>query len=125
LTIGHDIIGEPIDADVLKRALANTGISFDWRPSEEQRSRIANIFVKAEADPSGRIRGGQHSVIDDSDINLSCHSRAVVGATIPSIVGNRMVYVSGESEHQCAPGGGAIAAIVNVGSGIPANGGSE
>ena len=114
LVIGHDVMVDAIDADAVKRALANAGVSFDWRPSQEQTIRIVNIFAKAEADPSGRIRGRRHTMLDDSDINHSRHARAVVGATVASIVGDPMVYVSGGSEHQGPPGGGPVAAIVRA-----------
>ena len=114
LVIGHDVMVDAIDADAVKRALANAGVSFDWRPSQEQTSGIVNIFAKAEADPSGQIRGRRHTMLDDSDINHSRHARAAVGATVASIVGDPMVYVSGGSEHQGPPGGGPIAAIVRA-----------
>lgn len=114
LVIGHDVMKDAIDADAVKRALASADIDFEWRPSEEQRARIVNVFAKAEADPSGQVRGRRHIMLDDSDINQTRHARAVVGAVIASVVGDPMVYVSGGSEHQGPTGGGPVAVIVRA-----------
>jgi cyanuric acid amidohydrolase len=112
LVIGHDVMQDAIDADAVKRALASAGLFFDWRLSEEQKKRIINVFAKAEADPSGLVRGRRHTMLDDSDINQTRQARSVVGGVVASIVGDPMVYVSGGSEHQGPSGGGPVAAIV-------------
>ena len=114
LVIGHSVMRDAIDGDAVKAALENAGISFDWRPSPEQRERVVNILAKCEASPDGRIRGRRHTMLDDSDINSTRHARAAVNAVISSIVGDSMVYVSGGAEHQGPPGGGTVAAIVRV-----------
>jgi cyanuric acid amidohydrolase len=114
LVIGHDVMQDAIDADAVKRALAGAGIEFDWRPSPEQQDRIINVFAKAEADPSGLVRGRRHIMLEDSDINQTRHARAVVGGVIAAITGDPMVYVSGGSEHQGPAGGGAVAAIARA-----------
>lgn len=111
---GHDVMKDAIDADAVRRALQSIGLSFDWPLSEEQQERIVNIFVKAEADPSGQVRGRRHIMLDDSDINQTRHARAVVGAVIASVVGDPMVYVSGGSEHQGPAGGGPLLVIVRT-----------
>ena len=77
--------------------------------------RVAGIFAKAEASPSGVIRGRRHTMIDDSDINHTRHARAAVSAVIASVIGDPMVYVSGGAEHQGPSGGGPVAAIVRRG----------
>ena len=112
LMIGHDVMKDAIDADAVKRALANAGLIFDWRPSKEQQKRIINIFAKAEADPSGKVRDRRHTMLDDSDINQTRQARSVVGGVVASVIGDPMVYISGGSEHQGPSGGGPVAAIV-------------
>lgn len=112
LVIGHDIMQDAIDGDAVKRALASAGLVFDWRPSVEQQKRIVNVFAKAEADPTGKVRGRRHTMLDDSDINQTRQARSVVGGVVASIVGDPMVYISGGSEHQGPPGGGPVSAIV-------------
>lgn len=114
LVIGHDVMKDAIDGDAVKNALVRAGLEFSWRPSGEEQKRIVNVFAKAEADPSGMVRGRRHIMLDDSDINQTRHARAVVGAVVASIVGDPMVYVSGGSEHQGPTGGGPVAAIVRA-----------
>ena len=103
LVIGHDVMEDAIDAAAVRRALASAGSG-----------ELVGIFAKAEAEPSGRIRGRRHTMMDDSDINHTRHARAAVAAVIASIVGDPMVYVSGGAEHQGPSGGGPVAAIVRV-----------
>jgi cyanuric acid amidohydrolase len=105
LVIGHDVMEDAIDAAAVRRALASVGCG------EGGLDRVAGVYAKAEASPSGRIRGRRHTMIDDSDINHTRQARAVVGAVIGSIVGDPMVYVSGGAEHQGPSGGGPVAVI--------------
>ena len=112
LVIGHDVMADAIDAAAVRRALAAAGCPPD---AADLGQRVAGVYAKAEADPSGRIRGRRHTMIDDSDINHTRHARAAVSAVIASIVGDPMVYVSGGAEHQGPSGGGPVAAIVHTG----------
>jgi cyanuric acid amidohydrolase len=72
------------------------------------------VFAKAEASPTGRIRGRRNTMLSDADINYERHARAAVGAVIASITGDPAIFVSGGTEHQCAPGAAPIAAIVKA-----------
>jgi len=108
LMIGHDVMEDAIDAAAVWRALASVGCG-EARGLE----RIAGVYAKAEASPSGRIRGRRHTMIDDSDINHTRQARAVVAAVIGSIIGDPMVYVSGGAEHQGPSGGGPVAVIAH------------
>jgi len=114
LVIGHDVMQDAIDASAVKRALMSAGLEFDDFPKENQQERIVNVYAKTEADPSGKVRGRRHTMLDDSDINQTRHARCVVGGVVASVVGDPMVYVSGGSEHQGPSGGGPVAAIVRA-----------
>jgi cyanuric acid amidohydrolase len=104
LLIAHDVMEDAIDQAAVRRALRAAGC--DTAPD-----RFIGVYAKAEASPSGRIRGRRHTMIDDSDINHTRHARAVVSAVIASVVGDPMVYVSGGAEHQGPSGGGPVAVI--------------
>ena len=106
LVIGHAVMEDAIDAAAVRRALASVGCG-----EAGGLDRVAGVFAKAEASPSGRIRGRRHTMIDDSDINHTRQARAVVAAVIGSIIGDPMVYVSGGAEHQGPSGGGPVAVI--------------
>lgn len=114
LVIGHSVMKDAIDGDAVRAALRSVGIAVNGSVATADAGRIVNVFAKAEADPSGYVRGRRHTMLNDSDINNTRHARSVVAAVIASIVGDPMVYVSGGAEHQGPPGGGPVAVIARV-----------
>ena len=111
--IGHAVLRDAIDAEGVRASLADAGLP-DGPLDEAARCRIAAVFAKAEASPTGRIRGRRNTMLSDADINYERHARAALGAVIASITGDPAIFVSGGTEHQCAPGEAPIAAIVRV-----------
>ena len=103
--IGHSVMEHALDTAAVQRAI----------PKATNPGQIINVFAKAEADPSGRILGCRHTMIDDSDINHTRMARTVVGAVLASVVQDPMIYVSGGSEHQGPSGGGPLAIISQKG----------
>ena len=99
LLIDHDVMKDAIDADAARRVLARLG------------GEVVAVLAKAEASPSGEIRGRRHTMLDDSDIHSTRHARALVGGVLASVIGDTMLYVSGGAEHQ-GPAGGAPVAII-------------
>jgi cyanuric acid amidohydrolase len=114
LRIGHGILRDAIDADGVRAALKSAGLSFTGNPTEDDAKRIVAVFAKAEASPTGAIRGRRNTMLSDADINYERHARAAVGAVIASITLDPAIFVSGGTEHQCAPGAAPIAAIVRA-----------
>jgi cyanuric acid amidohydrolase len=112
--IGHAILQDAIDADGVRAALRNAGLSFDENPSQEDAGRVVTVFAKADVSPNGMIRGRRTTMLSDADINYERHARAAVGAVIASITSDPAIFVSGGTEHQCSPGAAPIAAIVRV-----------
>ncbi|KAL4899356.1 cyanuric acid hydrolase/Barbiturase [Aspergillus multicolor] len=76
--------------------------------------KVEQVFVKAEADPSGSIRGLRHTMNTDSDIHSTRHARAAVGGLVAGLVGDSAVYVSGGGEGQGPPGGGSLCIVYSV-----------
>jgi cyanuric acid amidohydrolase len=114
LVIGHSVMRDAIDARAVREALSSVGITAHGSLDDLDCSRVVNVFAKAEADPSGMVRGRRHTMLNDSDINQTRHARAVVNAVIASVVADPMVYVSGGAEHQGPPGGGPVAVIARA-----------
>ncbi len=110
--IGHATLRDAIDADGVRAALRGAGLQFDCAPDAAQQERIAAVFAKAEAPPTGELRGWRTTMLSDADINYERHARAAVGAVIASITGDPAIFVSGGTEHQAPPGQAPIAAIV-------------
>lgn len=72
---------------------------------------VVQVFAKAEADPTGEIRGKRHTMNTDSDIQSTRHARAAVGGLISGLTGDSQMYVSGGAEGQGPPGGGSLCMI--------------
>jgi len=102
LVIDHDVMGDAIDAEAARRVLARLG------------GETVAVLAKAEASPTGEIRGRRHTMLDDSDIHSTRHARALVGGVLAGAIGDTMLYVSGGAEHQGPAGGGPIAIIGRV-----------
>jgi cyanuric acid amidohydrolase len=111
LRIGHAVLRDVIDANGV-RAAAQDALGLSEATLDP--ARIVSIFAKAEAPPSGLLRGRRTTMLSDADINYERHARAALGAVIASITGDAAIFVSGGTEHQCAPGEAPIAAIVRV-----------
>jgi cyanuric acid amidohydrolase len=110
LRIGHAILSDVVDAEAVRNAARNA--SGDDAAIDPE--RIVAIFAKAEAPPSGMLRGRRTTMLSDADINYERHARAALGAVITSVTGDAAIFVSGGTEHQCKPGEAPIAAIVRV-----------
>jgi len=110
--IGHAVLQDVIDADGIRAALSDAGLSGSISPAEAK--RIAAVFAKADASPNGLVRGRRTTMLSDADINYERHARAALGAVIASITNDPAIFVSGGTEHQCAPGAAPIAAVVHV-----------
>ena len=99
LVIDHDVMRDAIDADAARRVLARLN------------GEVVAVLAKAEASPSGEIRGRRHTMLDDSDIHSTRHARALVGGVLAGVIGDTLLYVSGGAEHQGPAGGGPLAII--------------
>ncbi|KAH8659887.1 ring-opening amidohydrolase [Xylariales sp. PMI_506] len=73
--------------------------------------KVIQVFVKAEADPSGSIRGYRHTMSTDSDIHSTRHARAAVGGLVAGLTNDCQLYVSGGAEGQGPPGGGGLCIV--------------
>jgi cyanuric acid amidohydrolase len=107
--IGHGVLKDVIDAEGVRSALLSAGI--DLASGSPAPGDVAAVFAKAEASPTGRVRGWRNTMLSDADINYERHARAALGAVIASVIGDPAIFVSGGTEHQCAPGEAPIAAI--------------
>jgi cyanuric acid amidohydrolase len=102
LAIDHEVMKDAIDAEAARRLLGRLG------------GETVAVLAKAEASPTGEIRGRRHTMLDDSDIHSTRHARALVGGVLAGVLGDTLLYVSGGAEHQGPPGGGPLAIIARV-----------
>jgi cyanuric acid amidohydrolase len=110
--IGHAVMSDAIDAPAVVSALKSVGLGV--APQATAGRELVNIFAKAEASPSGTVRGLRHTMLEDTDISSTRHARAAVGGLIAGLAGTAAVYVSGGAEHQGPAGGGPVAVIARL-----------
>lgn len=111
LCIAHDILADALDADGVRRALADLGFPDKRQLSAEDARFIRAGFVKCEASRNGLVRGKPHTMLNDGDIDQQRHIRAAVGAVVASVLNDTAIFVSGGAEHQGPDGGGLVALI--------------
>jgi len=105
---------DALDSAAVIDALKSVGLQIEYGSKPAAARQLVNIFAKAEASPSGSIRGFRHIMLEDTDISSTRHARAAVGGLIGGLSGTGAVYVSGGAEHQGPPGGGPVAVIARV-----------
>lgn len=114
LRIGHSVMRDFIDADAVRKALRDAGLSFECCPSKKDLERVVQVFAKGLVASDGRVRGRRTTLLTDSDLGTR-PARAVVNAVAASVIGDTAIYVSaGWGYHQGPVGGGIVAAIVRV-----------
>jgi cyanuric acid amidohydrolase len=113
--IGHAALGDALDANGVYAALASAGIETDRPLAMGPQNPVDHAFLKSAADGTGSCRGRRHVLGTDF---LGAYSwligKAVIHATVASIVGDPMMQVSGGGEHQGRPGGGHLAIIARA-----------
>ncbi|HEX6418508.1 MAG TPA: ring-opening amidohydrolase [Acidimicrobiales bacterium] len=116
--VGHAVMRDAIDVDGIYAAVRSAGLALPDRPvAADVGDRLVNVFIKCEADPTGRLRGRRQVSLDDSDVHHHRHIKAAVGGVAAAAVGDPAVFVSVAALHQGPSGGGPVAAIVDLGGG--------
>ena len=113
--VGHSVMRDAIDSGSVYEAIRNAGLPVAGNAlPEDLPGRIVQIFAKAEADPRGLLRGYRQVMLNDSDVHHHRQIKAAVGGVIAAAVEDPAVFVSVAALHQGPPGGGPIAAIVEL-----------
>lgn len=114
--VGHSVMRDALDVDGIYAAVRSAGLDLPDRPvAADLGDRLVNVFIKCEADPSGRLRDRRQVALDDSDVHHHRHIKGAVGGVAAAAVGDPAVFVSVAALHQGPSGGGPVAAVVDVG----------
>jgi cyanuric acid amidohydrolase len=114
--IGHSVMRDALDVDGIYSAIRSAGLDLPDRPvAADLGDRLVNVFMKCEADPTGRLRGRRQVALDDSDVHHHRHIKGAVGGVAAAATGDPAVFVSVAALHQGPSGGGPVAAVVDVG----------
>ncbi|MEU6415520.1 ring-opening amidohydrolase [Microbispora sp. NPDC046933] len=113
---GHSVMKDALDTDGIWEAIRSAGIDLPERPHPaDLGDRLVNLFIKCEADPSGRVRGRRNIMLDDSDVHWHRQIKATVGGVAASVTGDPAVFVSVAAVHQGPSGGGPVIAVADLG----------
>jgi ring-opening amidohydrolase-like protein len=113
---GHSVMRDALDQDGVWEAIRSAGLTLPERPrSSDLNGKLVNVFLKCEADPTGRVRGRRNIMLDDSDVHWHRQIKACVGGVAASVTGDPAIFVSVAALHQGPVGGGPVAAIVDLG----------
>ena len=109
LVVGHSVMQDALDLDGAKQAFRAVGLEFDCCPSREQLARVAGVFVKANGDAVGEVRGQRNAMLSDYLWSFSgMQTKAIAHAIIAALVGDPLVLSASGSEHQGPPGGNVV-----------------
>jgi cyanuric acid amidohydrolase len=107
---------DALDIDGIYESIRNAGLSLPERArASDLNGKLANCFMKCEADRRGTLRGRRQIMLDDSDVHHHRHSKGAVGGVAAAAIGDPAVFVSVDAMHQGPQGGGPVIAIVDVG----------
>ncbi len=114
--VGHSVMDDAIDEEGVYEAIRSAGLDLPERArAVDLGSRLVNVFVKCEADPSSRLRGRRQVMLNDSDVHHHRQIKGAVGGVVAAATGDPAVFVSVGALHQGPAGGGTVAAIVDLG----------
>jgi barbiturase len=114
--VGHSVMRDALDVDGIYGAIRSAGLDLPDRPvASDLGDRLVNVFIKCEADPTGRLRNRRQVALDDSDVHHHRHIKGAVGGVAAAAIGDPAVFVSVAALHQGPSGGGPVAAVVDVG----------
>ena len=113
--VGHSVMKDAIDSEGVYEAIRNAGLPVSGNQlPKDLPGNIVQIFAKAEADPRGTLRGYRQVMLNDSDVHDHRQIKAAVGGVIAAAIEDPAVFVSVAALHQGPPGGGPVAALVEL-----------
>ena len=112
----HGVMKDQLDAAGARRAFSDAGLALrDGSLAEEDRRRVAAVFVNAGADYVTNIRGRRHVLHSDFLAPFAgIQAKAVAHAVVASIVGDTLFLASAGAEHQGPPGANLVCVIAEA-----------
>ena len=113
--IGSSVMKDTLDIEGALSAFKKAGLNFDQSIPQDQRDRIATVFINAGADAQGSIRGRRTTMKSDYLAGYQgVFAKAVINAIVGALIGDTMILASAGYEHQGPLGANLVAAIVKV-----------
>lgn len=114
LSIHFGELEDVLDARGVRRTLRRAGLQFDDGVVTDP-ERVAAMLVKVGISPDGWLRG-QRTTMRTSHLDMDKHLRPTMSGIVGSILGTPRTFISANTVHQAAPGGGLCACIVKGGA---------
>jgi ring-opening amidohydrolase-like protein len=113
--VGHGVMRDALDSEGVWNAIRSAGVELPERPATtDLNGHLVNLFLKCEADPTGRVHGRRNIMLDDSDVHWHRQIKACVGGVAAAVCGDPAIFVSVAALHQGPSGGGPVAAIADT-----------
>lgn len=113
--IGNGVMRDTLDIEGAREAFRKAGLRFEHDLPEEERQRIATMFINAGADAMGSIRGRRTTMKSDYLAGYQgIFAKAVINAIVGSLVGDTMILASAGYEHQGPLGANLVACIARA-----------
>jgi cyanuric acid amidohydrolase len=112
----HGVMQDQLDVVGARKAFSDAGLTLrDGIVAEEDRKRIAAVFVNAGADYVSNVRGRRHVLHSDFLAPFAgIQAKAVAHAVVASIVGDTLFLASAGAEHQGPPGSNLVCVIAEA-----------
>lgn len=112
----HGMMRDQLDILGAREAFANAGLKMkEGVLPEDQRDRLAGVFVNAGADFTNNIRGRRHVLHSDFLAPFAgIQAKGVAHASVATIVGDTLFLASAGAEHQGPPGANLICVIAEA-----------
>ena len=92
---------DALDADGIWAAIKDAGLDLpERRTRRDLQGRLVNVFLKCEADPTGRSAVGATPCSTTPTCTGTARSRRRVGGVTASVTGDPAVFVSVAAAHQ-------------------------
>ncbi|MDJ0948824.1 MAG: ring-opening amidohydrolase [Alphaproteobacteria bacterium] len=112
----HSVMQDQLDVAGARTAFNDAGLRLeDGVLAEDERARVAAVFVNAGADFSPSVRGRRHVLHSDFLAPFSgIQAKGVAHAVVASIYGDTRFLASAGAEHQGPPGANLVCVIAEA-----------
>lgn len=112
---GSGVMKDTLDLPGAFAAFKDAGLVFDGEIPQDQRDKVATVFINAGADAMGSIRGRRTTMKSDYLAGYQgIFAKAVINAIVGSLIGDTMILASAGYEHQGPLGANLVAVIAKA-----------
>lgn len=112
---GSGVMKDTLDLAGAFTAFKDAGLVFEGEIPQNQRDKVATVFINAGADAMGSIRGRRTTMKSDYLAGYQgIFAKAVINAIVGALIGDTMILASAGYEHQGPLGANLVAVIAKA-----------